>query len=299
MQATYANLVGDDNTITFNCSGGVDANACVIDGWITDATHFITVNVAEANRHTGTGGTGYRIVGEFAYVSALEVSEPYTVVNGVAGGQLYDIVSNPILYFKSNVTARNCLAYSNNGGYGVRLFDAKLISSVVVDCDRYGIWITDMAANGYIYNCTVLNCGINESYPNGIYMDAFNTLYITNTYVGGATGDAYAKSATGTMTMATCHADDATGDTQTSVANCHFTNSSAGSENIHIDNTSSLRGVGTDLHTDAGYAFNTDFEDDTISNGDWCVGADWIAAATGGANIIPTIVHNLQIQGIL
>ena len=277
MQATYANLVGDGNTITFNCSGGLDANACVIDGWTTDATHFITVNVAKANRHTSVRGTGYRIVINANNGCCLNIADPYTRVIGVALSNS-NADGNYVRGLIASVTCLidSCLVYDcadNGTGLGIYCNTSSVtytIVNTIVYNSRANIIIEN--GTGYIYNCTSLNG------QWGIYQGG--TVYAKNVYSGGNSSADYQ----GTITTTTCHSSDGTGNTQTSIANCRFTNSTAGSENIHIDGTSALVGAGTDLHADATYPFSTDFEDDARPDGAWDVGADEYTTGGGGGD---------------
>lgn len=293
MQAIYANLVGDGNTLTINCSGGVDANAVTIDGWTTDSTHYITVNVAKANRHTSVRGTGYRIVINTSGVIALNIKEPYTRIIGLAisngmndGGYSSGVAISATCFIIS------CLVYDSGclgTGNGIECDEDSstftIVNTIVYNC---GPNIHIKSGTGYIYNCTSLN---------GVYgILQFGTVYAKNCYCGGNSNRDYY----GTITKTTCHSSDTWGDTQTSIADCHFTNSTAGSENIHIDGTSALVGAGTDLHADATYPFSTDFEDDARPDGAWDVGADEYAAEGGGTTgiKIPIVIYHLQQQGI-
>ena len=297
MQATYANLVGDGNTITFNCSGTVDANAVTIDGWTTNATYFITVNVAKANRHTGARATGYRLEAVFNNLIPFTSRVDYIIIDGLAiivdgdGGAAACTTVSPHVIFK------NCLFVGH--GYSSNFVMRTGVSGGIytfANCIIYRQGNLFSWAYGshtmHIYNCTILN-----SVSDGLnfYVDSGNTLVAKNCYVGGSSTADYANLDYGTIT--TCHSSDATGNTQTSVADCHFTNSTAGSENIHIDGTSALVGAGTDLHADATYPFSTDFEDDARPDGAWDVGADEYAAEGGGAASGPLVGQSALVGG--
>jgi hypothetical protein len=296
-RADYADLVTHDQTITFNCAGGADSNICVFDGWTTDATHTITVNVSEANRHTATRGTGYRIAGSGSWGAvALTVSDDNVTVNGLSvlntagGGIGIQINAN------TGIVISNCLVYDTEshaiqfGGTGV------VRSNIVYGCAGRSI---DMRGGDcYIYNNTVLNgvYGFLNSKWSG-------NLYLTNNYIGGCSSADYYNGAGNVITYATNHSSDGTlTTTTTTVDACDFTADAAGSEDCHIAATSDLIGVGTDLHA-ATYPFSTDFEEDTIPDGSWQVGADYYyaeAPPSGGRkyNMFSSPVFGTMFGGI-
>jgi parallel beta-helix repeat protein len=282
------NLTSTGNTITFECRcSGAGADTTTVSfgaaNWTTDATHYITINVSQANRHTGIRGTGYRIIKDVAWTTVLSISVPYTKVVGVAASNPNAHTDGVIGANALNCTIEDCLVYdatSVNLGGGIYTGNSgngcRIINCLVYNC-YVGISIANNSTN-IVYNCTILNSG-----TYGIFKtNTTNGATYKNLYVGGSTtADYHTTTSTGVITYVTCHSSDGTGTTTTtSVANCHFTSSTLGSENAHIASNSSLKDVATDLHADATYAFNTDFEGTTRPNGAWDIGADEVAITT-------------------
>lgn len=305
--ATRQNLVTGDNTITFECrcsGAGADTTrvAFTAANWTTDSTHTITVQASGSNRHNGTRANGYRIAGSFGFGIGIDIQVGNVRIIGISVNNT--ATDDESTQFRvtgvANVAFVDCLAYGSSY-YGIRL-NGNAGTNYVISCIVYGaargVITTNSSANSnYLYNCTVLN-----SSAYGIRHQGFGTTYTTNCYAGGSATADFSTDGNGTFTTTTCHSADETGDTQTSLVNCNFTNSSSGTEDAHIGSGSSLSGVGTDLHADAAYPFNTDFEGDTIPDGSWQVGADYYASSAPeptGESIVPIIVLNLMQQGFI
>jgi len=268
-------------------SDSPDTTTFAIDGWTTNATYYITFEVGVADRHTGTGDTGYRLVGDpGGSDGAIYIAEAYTVMYGVAvkNTRLGETGANGIEYNAENITLKSCLAY---------------------ECGNSGIAGGNDSDNGILNNCIALNNGLAAAGGNGYHFDgsvtcnfcdAINnetgtnrdgdgfknasgadTTTCKNCYSGGNDGDDYDDD-DGTVNLTTCHASDLTGNTQTALATgsgTYFTNVTAGSEDINITSISSgLFGVGTDL---SGAGITTDYEEETRASTP-CVGADEISA---------------------
>lgn len=281
-RADHHDLVGDGNTLTISCEeAGVDANAVTVaSSWITDTTHTITVTVPLTYRHTGARNTGYRIVGAFGTGAiCCQTMIDDIIVDGIAVRNSSTLgvgmASAKTAIFK-NCLAYDCsyygLGFSNNAATKVSYF----INCIALGCLAGIAGQKGNVTNGlYTYNCIALNC------TYGWYAFASTVIIAKNCYAGGNTTDLYLADGTASITLTTSYTADGTLSSDViSVANCHFTNSTAGSEDIHIDNTSALLEIGTDLHADAVYPFNTDFEEDTIPDGKWQIGADWILKST-------------------
>jgi len=278
MQATYTDLVADGNTITFNCAGGLDANAVTIDGWTVDNAHYITVNVATANRHDGNRASGYRIAAAGGWGSSIFQSLiNYTRLTGLSaycsGGHGDEVA---IKSTGTDTIIDSCLMY-DVAGHGIQWESTGTIAnSIAFGCGGRGF---DIRNSVNLYAGTA----INNVY--GIYCPLWGgTAVSKNIYCGGnATAD-IDNTGGAIMTFVTCATSDGSEGSTISVADCDFTNDTAGSENIHIASTSDLVGIGTDLRADAAYHVTLDFEGDTRAAIP-CIGADeYIAAVTGNSN---------------
>jgi len=167
------------------------------------------------------------------------------------------------------ISVRNCIIYDTSFiGLGVNGHFIKIRRNIVYGCGD-GINLTlDYTDGGYVYDNTVLNC------TRGIRYNGYCRAILKNNYSGGCSTADYSDGGDCILAWATNHSSDGTGTTTTtSVVNCHFTNSTAGSEDCHIDATSALKDVGTDLHADAYDPHNTDALGNSIPNGAWDVGA--------------------------
>ena len=246
-------------------------------GWTTSATCTITITVPKAYRHTGSRGTGYRIVGDFDWGgTGLLTTLSYVTINGVSVRRTGDNMGFGISTGDLVNNVRNCFV-ADCDLVGIIINDGNAVNNMVVGCSvgiraNYGGWGgTDFTR---AYNNTILNCtqGIDLGNGNG-------HLLLKNTCIGNSGNPSIAVEGGVLDTIVTsATSDEFTGTTTISVANCHFTSSTAGSEDLHIASTSYLcHGVnaGTDLHTgDTYYNFNTDFEDDSRPNSQWDIGAD-------------------------
>ena len=246
-------------------------------GWTTSATCTLTITVPKAYRHTGSRGTGYRIVGDFDWGgTGLLTTLSYVTINGVSVRRTGDNMGAGISTGDLVNNVRNCFVADCDLG-GIIMNDGNAVNNIVVGCSvgiraNYGGWGgTDFTR---AYNNTILNCtqGIDLGNGNG-------RLLLKNTYIGNSGNPSIAIQGGILDTIITSATSDGfTGTTTISVANCHFKTSTAGSEDLHIDSTSYLgHGVhaGTDLHTgDTYYNFSTDFEDDARANSAWDIGAD-------------------------
>jgi hypothetical protein len=256
------------------------ASVSIGTGWSVDA---LTIQNSTNNRHTGTRNTGARIKASVSSSGIITINATtIPIINiigisvwntdGSAGSGIYlttltsSVTINIVDCFISDCTASGIYSLSNAS-------HTNIINTTIVKCN-YGIRFSSGATIGYVYNATIINCTTNGLRMNA---DAGTSCIGKNIYSGNNSVDYYLG--TGTLTLTTCRSSDGTQSTTiVSIANCHFTNSTAGSEDIHIDSSSSLRQIGTDLHADSIYPFALDFEDTARPNGasQWDIGADQV-----------------------
>ncbi len=268
---------GDSYLATcISSSNAADTTACTIDGWGVDSSFFITI--------TAVGGvavrdaTIYRLDLTANFARGFIVQEPYTRVNGLqisndgtsgtaaavnAVGQVFTacmFIDSTVDGVWVNVPSAaadfiNCVA-ANNGGIGFKIQEGA--GGVI----------------GNFFQCVALNNG-----GYGFLVTAFRTMNCYNCYGGGNTTADFQENTNGTLNTTTSHAADGTADTTTSVANCNFTNSGGGSEDVNITTGSSLIGAGTDDPGGSGQG-STDMNGDSRTS-TWDVGADEFVAAGG------------------
>lgn len=275
------NLPNADISVVYNCKGAIGtsgtSNITAANGWVTDATHTITISTTTANRHTGLRNTGAYLTGGY-YVFSSDV--PYLTIDGVGFGASS---GGSALYINSNggwVTIKNCCVWDiATGNAGIAVFATgatdvrNIINNLIYKCG-YGINKRNSHI-AYIYNNTIINC-----ITYGIRMVDVGTSYLKNNAVfGSGTTDLY-SGGSDTEYKTTNYTSDASGNTQVTIASCNFTSITSGSENGNTGASSSLRKKGTDLSTDATYPFNYDYTNTTRPTGllQWDIGAyqNWL-----------------------
>jgi len=270
---------GSDEIHTVNCktTGGADTTRVIMNGWTTDDTHTITIQVATADRHDGTRGTGYRLVMDDDWEDAFECIEDYVTIDGIAVSNTNANAVHGIYSTGDNCTIKNCLAYDNDDD-GINCGSATT-NVLVENCICYGNGDDGIEAKtATIKYCTLINNG-----GSGTEVDSPGTLTVINCYSGGNDANDYGDGG-GTTNTTTCHDSDGTGDTTTALATdsgTYFTNVTASSEDPTITSASSgLNGTATSGHT------ATDFEGDTRDESTPDIGADEYIAAGGGIPIL-------------
>ena len=290
-----ANLVTGTCILTIECYAMQDTTAAGTGtGYTTNASYYINIVAPAGNRHTGIRSTSaYRLEPTVNYGWALTIEEAYTRVTYLQIRNASAFNSGALNVDATNCLIRECLVYDTEGassdGRGIVGGQTTnyFINCIVLNCID-GFRITENS--NIVYNCVSLN---NTGY--GFQITGFKTLVAKNCYAG-ANGTDYQVDTNGTLTKTTCHASDTTGNTQTACSTssgAYFTNVTAGTENIHIGASSALIGVGTDLHADGTFAFNTDIDGETRPDGAWDVGADEYVAA-GGGTVVPVFMNQYR-----
>jgi hypothetical protein len=266
---------GEDNII-FEIDAGVYSSALSISGFTTSADHRLIFRCASGDHHGFVRGAGVRIVGVANWSTMVVIDIAYVELDGLSisntgAGTTYSVyVGKP----SNNFILKSCFIYGSSRGIQTISSSSNFlaINSAVVSC-AYGMYLR--SEPGYVYNCVVLNCT-----TNGIIDATWQALYLKNCYAGG-NGVDYNK-ANGSAYITTCFSSDGTHNTGViSIANCSFTNSTAGSEDVSIGSDSDLIDVGTDLSGDSTYPFDTDGYGNSRGE-DWDVGVMEYVPASGG-----------------
>ena len=183
-----------------------------IDGYTTDATHFITLTVAGSSqvasgtsqRHNGTAGTGVVLDGQDTD-QGIRVQDDYTTVEWFefkrnrGGATAVSVQTRDA----TNILLQNLLIYDfddaanfvagikgeDNSSYTVR-------NSIIYDGDSAAIRNQNVTTTGTVENCTLYGS------QRGVLVDA-GTMTVTNTIALGNTTADYQGTMTGSHNMST------------------------------------------------------------------------------------------------
>lgn len=280
LDAERGDLVAADARLEIICATNGNADTVRVNqpatGWTTDATRYVHVKAAPGHRAGTQWATNkYRIEGTWDYVAAVYSGIPYFRIEGIQArnrsalteskGFAFDCTTLACdirldsLFTQGNVDSgivcsggtyivRNCVSIGN-GGYGF------LFSYGIPGCVADGDNLTAVA-----------NAALGIHSGSGS-----NDVTLRNCYSGGNGGDDYTGSYAWTA-LTTCYSEDGTASTTTaaysSSSGACFASVVAGSQNVALMASSSLRDVGTDLSSD----FSTDIAGSTRS-APWDIGA--------------------------
>jgi hypothetical protein len=266
---------GEDNIIFRRTDDVRETSRFTVSGFTTSSAHRVILDCTAEVQHDGTRGSGAGIVASVSYSSVISASIGYVFaknleVSGSGGG------SSTGLY---NVCADGCLIYGCT--YGMNMGEAYNVAvNNIIYGGTIGITLASGSISFYLYNNTVLNCG---SY--GINSESsYNNIVAYNNYVGGcgdtdynctidSGGDNYSE-------------DGSASTTAVSIANCLFTNSTAGSEDVNIGSDSDLIGIGTDLSGNSVYAITVDCFGNSRSSTP-CIGAvEYVSSESSGGPLV-------------
>ena len=282
---TAAGVNANLTWVAYN-DGAFTAGA-TIDGYTTDATHFITLTVAGAlqvasgtsQRHNGTAGTGVVLDGQDTD-QGIRVKDDDTTVEWFEfkrnrGGMTAVSVE---VRDASNVLLQNLLIYDfddvanfvagikgeDNSSYTVR-------NCIIYDGDSAAIRNQNVTTTGTVENCTLYGS------QRGVKVDA-GTMTVTNTIALGNTTADFEGTMTGSYNMSTdgtafsVFASDPNAITGASSA-VEFVDDNFVTADLHLASTASAINAGVNLSGN----FTDDIDDETRA-ANWDIGAD----ETGG-----------------
>ena len=284
--AVDGDLVSETRQETAECydDDGTLSDAPKINGSITNSSYFMKITVPEGERHEGTAGTGFAIASN-ASGYAMNMKDDYSVwewteLNNFYGNYTTFFVINDSDYcrFNNNII-HNTNNYDHSALFSVDGDNQKFYNNIIYSSDSDDSDNRVGKFDGYVYN----NSAYGYFDIGGIYSDNKQAVVINN-YVD-VTGDDYGQTfgwGGGTDTNAS---GDATAPGTTVFTNLtaadEWENVSAGTEDFHLQSTSSIIGDGTDLSG----TFTIDIDNETRS--DWDIGADEYVS----------LARNLRIKG--
>ena len=264
--AMVTDLVAADQISIAECrctNGMPDTSALSINGWTTDATHYIQIytDPTLGYRHNGTYQTGniYRLelqgygvdisttTRTDIYITGIE----FSVQNAVADYSYFIAVtaSAVALYLDSCIfVGPNSSVYQFSGVTISGTLPSVVVNSIIQNiggvATSYGLYINGPIS---VYNTTIITT---PSISVGLYVDSSGVCAAKNcygTYGGG-----------GSLTLTTCASPDASGSVGLQNIPLNITNFKDDRNNFLIPITSALRGVGTNLYNDSTWAFYSD-----------------------------------------
>ena len=284
---------GEDNII-FEIDAGVYSSPIAVDtGFTTSSAHRVIFRNATGAFHNYTRGEGVRVIGAADWGTLIGTTIQYVDFIGIAARNTSTVIAHTFDINAANCRWINCFSYDRTSTTDSVGFFGRNGNPIAVNCAAVNCGVGFQNINSdkaRWYNCIALNCS-----TYGFYDDTWGSAYWTNCYSGGSgTADYYKPHSTPDIT--TSFSEDETLSTSTiTIANCGFTNSTAGSEDVSISSSSDFIDVGTDLSGDSTYPFDTDgFGTDRDAN--WDIGVmEYVAS--GGSSIVPIILAMNHFNG--
>jgi len=263
-----------------------DDTAVTIDGWTTDADHYVHIYTTAAARHNGKWDeSAYRIDDAGGY-DILTVNEDYAKLDGLQ-----------IKVIRNDTAGRNAITYAGSGeieitnnllernssdahGYGRGISCGpgtnKIYNNIIYNWKHigggYGICASSNGIH-YIYNNTIYNCGCGI---RGIDWAKPGSAIAKNNITQNCNND-YHSSFNDASTNNIGKMEAGPGGSQATVNFADATN-----DDFHLAlSDTSARDAGADLSADANLAFSDDIDGERRgAGGAWDIGADEIARTT-------------------
>jgi len=274
------------NTIEVaECYPMVDTIPVVINGWKTDANHYIKIYTPETARHNGIAGTGYRLdITNGDYV--IYIRESHVKIFGLelTGSETeygfytaeYENIDDIELAYNlihglGGTNSNSAGIYITSGSHYIS--NLKFYNNIIYNIGGPGFWSksNNTSNSGNVFNNTIFKCNkSNSSYRAGIRDQSGQFTFKNNASFDNGYKDYYSSEATqnGGSNNASSDSTGNTGLQNLSSAD-QFVNTTEGSEDLHLKSGSDLIDAGTDLSS-----YFTDDIDGQSRTGAWDIGAD-------------------------
>jgi len=281
-----------------------DTAPVTIDGWTTDATHYIKIYAASAARHDGKWNTGKYRLAITGINWPISNNENYARIDGLqistqrsTAGYTYGIANAPAAG-AAEIQISNCIIKSiggyqgtaNGGGIGgaylagTNAFTLKAWNNIIYS-DTAGLWegirLDDTDWTGYVYNNTCYNMYYGYAQSSGAFIAKNNISYNNTVDYSGA------FNSTSTHNLSKDATAPAYG-TYYRNAIAAFSNINAGTEDLHLQSSDiGAKDRGADLSADSNLAFSDDTDGQTRTSA-WDIGADEYISTDTTAPAAPT-----------
>ncbi len=248
----------------------VDDNTFVsIDGWVTDATYFVTAVTDSDSRHDGKWKTtAYILYLNTSFGQCISNTEEYTVLEGLQvhseatfqARQAIESTSSNITISHSIIRCSGAIANnaieSTSGTSGVK----KVSNTLIYDCPGVGIYLWSADSAAFVYSNTVENCGTGAQTGNNDMIAKGNIIKGCPTPGTGSFDSASDYNASDSSTVFTDNTNDRTGVTFI------FVDSTGNDFHLAAGDTAALN-HGVDLSGDANLAVTDDIDGDSRPQG--------------------------------
>lgn len=171
-----------------------------IDGFIVDATRYVTIRTAAGHQHTGKPGTGFWMKVDVAS-AALYVNDKYTVIDGIEVVQTKVSTSGRGIAVGDdgdNSKIHDCIIRNEQNGNALNLSkcdNAEVINCLAIHNTGVGISIAYTNTGRKIHNCTVIaegacTAGINHTAGAASDIEVSNCLVVAKA-AGSYSASAY------------------------------------------------------------------------------------------------------------
>jgi len=276
--------------------GSPDTTAVTIDGWTTDADHYIEIYVPLSERHQGKWDNNkYRL--ESSHDPVIHILEGYVRIKGL---QL------------RGISTGSAIDGISTGGApaGDKYISDNIITATLSGLPWYADAIcghgADSGSNLYIWNNIIYGWNLAEHNASGIYAEGGSMYLYNNTLYNNGFGlyqrstsdimvaknNLVASSTTGFSGTFDSSSDYNASSDSTSTGGANdkinqtFSFVSTSTDNFHLSfNDTAAKDAGADLSADSNLSFSTDIDGET--RGTWDIGAD--EADEGARQFIATI----------
>lgn len=116
-ESTEQTTLTAGNYHVLDCYDHALSNTCLLSGWGTGATNYVTIKAANGEDHAGNPAQGFRMTGTSNFATTLEIAQDYTRVTGISchatgnGGYGFEVSNGA-----DHVVIDQCIGSGGAGG---------------------------------------------------------------------------------------------------------------------------------------------------------------------------------------